>query len=121
LKHQQQQHQQQQHQQQQQQQQAGGLAAAMNNASKQEIMMPGHRLRERASGLKKPTVQSPSALSVKQSSSNPNETEAFDTSDELLDDLVKNATLTASRDALKQRKIARYGAQRRSCNYFLIQ
>ncbi|CAF4573470.1 unnamed protein product, partial [Rotaria magnacalcarata] len=47
-------------------------------------------------------------------SSNPNETEAFDTSDELLDDLVKNATLTASRDALKQRKTARYGAQRRS-------
>jgi len=29
----------------------GGLAAAMNNASKQEIMMPGHRLREKASGM----------------------------------------------------------------------
>ena len=28
--------------------QPGGLAAAMNNASKQEVMMPGHRLRERA-------------------------------------------------------------------------
>lgn len=64
--------------------------------------------------MKKPAVQSPSTLSVKQST-NPNETEAFDTSDELLDDLVKNATLTASRDALKQRKTARYGAQRRSC------
>ena len=97
--------------------------------------MPGHRTREKASGkllvclfeqicvtsnrillgtLKKPAVQSPSSLSSKQSS-NPNETEAFDTSDELLDDLVKNATLTASRDALKQRKTARYGAQRRSC------
>lgn len=48
-------------------------------------------------------------------SGNPNETDAFDTSDELLDDLVKNATLTASRDALKQRKTARFGAQRRSC------
>ena len=63
--------------------------------------------------LKKPAVQSPSTLSVK-ASANPNETDAFDTSDELLDDLVKNATLTASRDALKQRKTARYGAQRRS-------
>ncbi|CAF3827901.1 unnamed protein product [Adineta steineri] len=95
--------------------QPGGLAAAMNNVSKQEIMMPGHRLRERpaVNPLKKPTVQSPSHLSVKQSN-NPNETDAFDTSDELLDDLVKNATLTASRDALKQRKTARYGAQRRS-------
>ena len=31
----------------------GGLAAAMNNASKQEIMMPGHRLREKASGIYK--------------------------------------------------------------------
>jgi hypothetical protein len=30
--------------------QSGGLAAAMNNASKQETMMPGHRLREKASG-----------------------------------------------------------------------
>jgi hypothetical protein len=29
----------------------GGLAAAMNNASKQEIMMPGHRPREKASGM----------------------------------------------------------------------
>ena len=112
--------------------QPGGLAAAMTNASKQETMMPGHRLRERASGkdfhkecfneilrrlgnaLKKPAVQSPNTLSVK-SSGNPNETDAFDTSDELLDDLVKNATLTASRDALKQRKTARFGAQRRSC------
>ena len=95
--------------------QQGGLAAAMNNASKQETMMPGHRLREKASGnaLKKPAVQSPSTLTVKPST-NPNETDAFDTSDELLDDLVKNATLTASRDALKQRKTARYGAQRRS-------
>ncbi|CAF4616281.1 unnamed protein product, partial [Rotaria magnacalcarata] len=51
--------------------------------------------------LKKPAVQSSSTSGVKHSS-NPNETEAFDTSDELLDDLVKNATLTASRDALKQ-------------------
>ncbi|CAF1138395.1 unnamed protein product, partial [Adineta ricciae] len=94
---------------------AGGLAAAVNSASRQETMMPGHRLREKATGnpLKKPAVQSPSTLSVKQSA-NPNETDAFDTSDELLDDLVKNATLTASRDALKQRKTARYGAQRRS-------
>ena len=57
-------------------------------------------------------------MNAKQSA-NANETEAFDTSDELLDDLVKNATLTASRDALKQRKIARYGAQRRS-RMFLI-
>lgn len=64
--------------------------------------------------MKKPAVQSPNTLSVKQSG-NPNETDAFDTSDELLDDLVKNATLTASRDALKQRKTARFGAQRRSC------
>lgn len=70
--------------------------------------------------MKKPAVQSSSTLSVKQSG-NPNETEAFDTSDELLDDLVKNATLTASRDALKQRKIARYGAQRRSCTVFFFQ
>ncbi|CAF0802364.1 unnamed protein product [Rotaria sp. Silwood1] len=94
---------------------SSGLAAAVNNASKQETMMPGHRLREKASGntLKKPAVKSPSTLSVKPSA-NPNETEAFDTSDELLDDLVKNATLTASRDALKQRKTARYGGQRRS-------
>lgn len=30
--------------------QPGGLAAAMTNASKQETMMPGHRLRERATG-----------------------------------------------------------------------
>jgi hypothetical protein len=114
--------------------QPSGLAAAMNTASKQETMMPGHRLREKASGklekfliernsiihlgnaLKKPAVQSPSTLNVKQST-NPNETDAFDTSDELLDDLVKNATLTASRDALKQRKTARYGAQRRSCMF----
>ena len=112
--------------------QPSGLAAAMNNPSKQETMMPGHRMREKASGisselfierkdsivrlgnaLKKPAVQSPSSLTVKQSA-NPNETDAFDTSDELLDDLVKNATLTASRDALKQRKTGRYGAQRRS-------
>jgi hypothetical protein len=63
--------------------------------------------------LKKPAVQSSSNLNTKKSS-NANETEAFDTSDELLDDLVKNATLTASRDALKERKTARYGAQRRS-------
>jgi hypothetical protein len=69
--------------------------------------------------LKKPAVQSPSTLNVKQST-NPNETEAFDTSDELLDDLVKNATLTASRDALKQRKIGRYGAQRRSCMFSFL-
>ncbi len=69
--------------------------------------------------MKKPAVQSPSTLNVKQST-NPNETEAFDTSDELLDDLVKNATLTASRDALKQRKIGRYGAQRRSCMFFFF-
>ncbi|CAF3366099.1 unnamed protein product [Rotaria socialis] len=94
---------------------SSGLAAAVHNASKQETMMPGHRPREKAASnaLKKPAVQSSSTLGVKQSS-NPNETEAFDTSDELLDDLVKNATLTASRDALKQRKTARYGAQRRS-------
>ncbi|CAF3636334.1 unnamed protein product [Rotaria sordida] len=93
---------------------SSGLAAAVN-ASKQETMMPGHRLREKATGnaLKKSGVKSPSTLGVK-SSANPNETEAFDTSDELLDDLVKNATLTASRDALKQRKTARYGTQRRS-------
>ncbi|CAF3896572.1 unnamed protein product [Rotaria magnacalcarata] len=94
---------------------SSGLAAAVHNASKQETMMPGHRPREKAAGnaLKKPAVQSSSTSGVKHSS-NPNETEAFDTSDELLDDLVKNATLTASRDALKQRKTARYGAQRRS-------
>lgn len=66
--------------------------------------------------LKKPAVQSSSSLSGKQSG-NANETEAFDTSDELLDDLVKNATLTASRDALKQRKTARYGGQRRSRSF----
>jgi hypothetical protein len=29
----------------------GGLAAAMNNVSKQETMMPGHRLREKAAGI----------------------------------------------------------------------
>jgi len=29
----------------------GGLAAAMTNASKQETMMPGHRMREKASGI----------------------------------------------------------------------
>ena len=28
----------------------GGLAAAMHTASKQEQMMPGHRLREKAAG-----------------------------------------------------------------------
>jgi hypothetical protein len=31
--------------------QPSGLAAAMNSASKQETMMPGHRLREKASGI----------------------------------------------------------------------
>lgn len=31
--------------------QSGGLAAAMTNASKQETMMPGHRLRERPGRL----------------------------------------------------------------------
>ena len=66
--------------------------------------------------LKKSGAQPSSTLSVKKSA-NPNETEAFDTSDELLDDLVKNATLTASRDALKQRKTAKYGTQRRSCMF----
>ena len=29
---------------------AGGLAAAVNSASRQETMMPGHRLREKATG-----------------------------------------------------------------------
>jgi hypothetical protein len=28
-----------------------GLAAAMNSTSKQETMMPGHRLREKAAGM----------------------------------------------------------------------
>jgi hypothetical protein len=63
--------------------------------------------------LKKPAVQSPSTLNVKQST-NPNETEAFDTSDELLDNLVKNAGLTTTKDVIRQRKLARY-AQRQSC------
>ncbi|CAF0910946.1 unnamed protein product, partial [Didymodactylos carnosus] len=84
------------------------LAAAFSS-SKGEQMMPGHRTREKMglNNAKKPTVQP----SIKQTAAN--ETEGFDTGDELLDDLVKNATLTASKDALKQRKTARYG-QRKS-------
>ena len=60
-------------------------------------------------------MPSSSTSNTKQSSSNLNETEAFDTSDELLDNLVKNAALTTTKDVIKQRRIAQY-AQRRSCN-----
>ncbi|CAF1533127.1 unnamed protein product, partial [Didymodactylos carnosus] len=92
-----------------------GLAAAFST-SKSEQMMPGHRVREKAglTNVRKPTVQS----STKQAAAN--ETEGFDTGDELLDDLVKNATLTASKDALKQRKTARYG-QRKSRKFSSIE
>jgi hypothetical protein len=61
--------------------------------------------------LQKPTVSSSS--STKQST-NSTENEAFDTSDELLDNLVKNAALTTTKDVIKQRRLARY-AQRQSC------
>lgn len=50
-------------------------------------------------------------------SSKASETEGFDTSDELLDTLVKTAALTTNKDAIKQRRIARY-AQRQSCMSF---
>jgi hypothetical protein len=66
--------------------------------------------------LQKPSVPSSSTSSTKQST-NPTETEAFDTSDELLDNLVKNAALTTTKDVIRQRRIARY-AQRQSCNFF---
>lgn len=59
--------------------------------------------------LRKPSIPT---LDTK-SSVHSNESEALDASDELLDNLVKNATLTASKDAIKQRRTARY-AQRQS-------
>jgi hypothetical protein len=68
--------------------------------------------------LQKPSVPSSSTSSTKQST-NPTETEAFDTSDELLDNLVKNAALTTTKDVIRQRRIARY-AQRQSCNFLDI-
>jgi hypothetical protein len=58
--------------------------------------------------IQKPSVTSSSASNAKQ------ESEAFDTSDELLDNLVKNAGLTTTKDVIRQRKLARY-AQRQSC------
>ena len=60
---------------------------------------------------KKPSVSSPSPFSTKA------ECEAFDTSDELIDNLVKNAALTTTKDVIKQRKLARY-AQRQSRQSF---
>ena len=60
-------------------------------------------------------LQKSSRVNPNAKQSNPsNDTEGFDTSDELLDNLVKNAALTATKDAVKQRRLARY-AQRQSC------
>jgi hypothetical protein len=67
------------------------------------------------SNLQKLLAPSSSAVNVKQSIHS-NESEAFDTSDELLDNLVKNAALTTSKDTIKQRRIARH-AQRQSCMF----
>ena len=55
-----------------------------------------------------------STTSNSQQSNKSNESEGFDASDELLDNLVKNAALTTTKDVMKQRRIARY-AQRQSC------
>ena len=62
-----------------------------------------------ALGLRKPSIPTVDT----KPSIHSNEPEALDASDELLDNLVKNATLTASKDAIKQRRTARY-AQRQS-------
>ena len=93
-------------------------------------MIPGYRSREKAAGrlrsdqsdwrdtdiviilglnLRKPSIPTVDT----KPSVHSNESEALDASDELLDNLVKNATLTASKDAIKQRRTARY-AQRQS-------
>ncbi|CAF1974790.1 unnamed protein product [Rotaria magnacalcarata] len=90
------------------------LAAAVRSSSKDGQAMPGHRLRQKASvnNLQKSPASASPTLNTLQSMKS-NENEGFDTSDELLDTLVKNATLTSSKDAIKQRRIARY-AQRQS-------
>ncbi|CAF5019165.1 unnamed protein product, partial [Rotaria sp. Silwood1] len=62
--------------------------------------------------LQKPSGSNSSTVNAIESNKS-NETEGFDTSDELLDTLVKNAALTTTKDVIKQRRIARY-AQRQS-------
>ncbi|CAF1646909.1 unnamed protein product, partial [Adineta ricciae] len=94
------------------------LAAVVRSSSKDGQLMPGHRLRQKASSCNIQKASAPSsATSVSKPPplppSNPNENESFDASDELLDNLVKNAAITSTKDIIRQRRIARY-AQRQS-------
>jgi len=86
------------------------LAAVVRSTSIDGQIMPGHRLRQKASSA---NLQKPSVSSNTKQSTNSNDSEAFDPSDELLDNLVKNASLTTTKDVIRQRKLARY-AQRQS-------
>jgi preprotein translocase subunit SecG len=108
------------------------LAAIVKSTSIDGQVMPGHRPRQKASSkltidliisfllisiflgntVNKPSLSSSSTSNTKQ------ESEAFDASDELLDNLVKNVSLT-TKDVTRQRKLARY-AQRQSCTFFTI-
>jgi len=87
------------------------FASIVKSTSIDGQIMPGYRSRQKASSnnLQKPSISTSNA----KQSNNPNESEAFDASDELLDNLVRNAALTTTKDVMKQRKLARY-AQRQS-------
>ncbi|CAF1022438.1 unnamed protein product [Adineta steineri] len=91
------------------------LAAVVRSSSKDGQLMPGHRARHKAStnNLYKPSAAPSSSELPPKESTNSNEPEILDTSDELLDNLVKNAALASNKDVIKQRRIARY-AQRQS-------
>lgn len=89
------------------------LAAAVLSTSIDGQSMPGHRTRKKASS----TLQRQPATSNIKQTNNSNDNESFDASDELLDNLVKNAALTTTKDVIRQRKLARY-AQRQSCMVF---
>ncbi|UJR23120.1 hypothetical protein I4U23_026141 [Adineta vaga] len=90
------------------------LAAVVRSSSKDGQLMPGHRLRQKASSSNvQKSAAPPSSTPVLKPPSNSNESEVFDASDELLDNLVKNAAITSTKDIIRQRRIARY-AQRQS-------
>jgi hypothetical protein len=66
-------------------------------------------------GSRRPPAQNSSTSSARQSTDSI-ETEPPDASDELLDNLVRNATLTATKDAIRQRRAAGK-TERQSCMF----
>lgn len=81
------------------------LASLIKSTSKEDQMMPGRRLRQKAA-LNQMKINSATT-------SNAPESEALDPSDELVDTLVQQAQQTAFKDPLRQRRAAR-NAQRQS-------